>query len=53
MALEVNEEEAAKSPIGKKANEDFKAFSKIVGTWGTVSEKAYYDIIVPEYPLKG
>jgi TRAP-type mannitol/chloroaromatic compound transport system substrate-binding protein len=53
MALDVNEEEAAKSPIGKKVNEDFKAFAKLVGTWGTVSEKAYYDIIVPEYSLKG
>jgi TRAP-type mannitol/chloroaromatic compound transport system substrate-binding protein len=52
IAEEVNEEEASKSPVGKKANESFKKFAKIVGTWGTVSEKAYYDIIVPPYPLK-
>jgi len=52
LAGEVNEEEAAKSPIGKKVNEDFKAFAKVVGTWGIVSEKAYYDIIMPEYSLK-
>lgn len=52
IAEEVNEEEAAKSPIGKKVNESFKKFAKVVGTWGTVSEKAYYDIIAPPYPLK-
>jgi len=38
IAEEVNEEEAAKSPIGKKVNESFKKFAKVVGTWGTVSE---------------
>jgi TRAP-type mannitol/chloroaromatic compound transport system substrate-binding protein len=53
MASEVNEEEAAKSAIAKKVNEAFKKFAKVVGTWGTVSEKAYYDIIMPPYPLKG
>jgi hypothetical protein len=25
----------------------------VVGTWGSVSEKAYYDIIQPKFPLKG
>ena len=53
MAGEVNEEEAAKTPIAKKVNEAFKKFAKVVGTWGTVSEKAYYDIIVPPFSLKG
>ena len=53
LAEEVNAEEAAKSPQAKKVNEAFLKFSKVVGTWGTVSEKAYYDIIVPEYSLKG
>lgn len=53
MAEEVNEEEAAKTPIAKKVNESFKKFARIVGTWGTVSEKAYYNIIVPPFPLKG
>lgn len=53
MAAEVNEEEAAKTPIAKKVNEAFKKFAKVVGTWGTVSEKAYYNIIVPPFSLKG
>ena len=53
MAEEVLEEEAAKSPIAKKVNESFKKFQKVVGTWGTVSEKAYYDILQPKYPLEG
>ncbi len=52
LAEEVNEEEAAKSPIAKKVNESFKKFAKVVGTWGMISEKAYYDSIVPPYPLK-
>jgi TRAP-type mannitol/chloroaromatic compound transport system substrate-binding protein len=50
MAEEVREEEAAKSPIAKKVNESFKNFQKVVGTWGSVSEKAYYDIIAPQNP---
>jgi TRAP-type mannitol/chloroaromatic compound transport system substrate-binding protein len=42
MAVDVLEEEAAKSPMAKKVNESFKNFQKVVGTWGTVSEKAYF-----------
>ena len=53
IAEEVNEEEANKSPMAKKVHESFKKIQKVVGTWGTVSEKAYYDVIVPPYPLKG
>jgi TRAP-type mannitol/chloroaromatic compound transport system substrate-binding protein len=53
MANEVLEEEAAKSPMAKKVNESFKKFQKVVGTWGTVSEKAYYEILQPDYPLQG
>ena len=53
MAEEVREEEAAKSPMAKKVNEAFKKFQKVVGTWGTVSEKAYYNTIQPKYNLKG
>ena len=53
MAVEVLEEEAAKSPMAKRVNESFKNFQKVVGTWGTVSEKAYYDILQPKYPLAG
>jgi TRAP-type mannitol/chloroaromatic compound transport system substrate-binding protein len=53
IAEEVREEEAAKSPMATKVNESFKKFQKVVGTWGTVSEKAYYDILQPKYPLAG
>ena len=53
MAAEVVEEEAAKSPMAKKVNESFQALQKVVGTWGSVSEKEYYNIIQPDYPLKG
>ena len=53
LADEVVEEEAAKDPQSKKVNEAFKAFQKIVGTWGAVSEKVYYDIIQKDFPLKG
>jgi TRAP-type mannitol/chloroaromatic compound transport system substrate-binding protein len=52
MAEEVREEEAAKSPIAKKVNESFKKFQKVVGTWGSASEKAYYDGIQPPYSFK-
>jgi TRAP-type mannitol/chloroaromatic compound transport system substrate-binding protein len=52
MAQEVVEEEAAKTPMATKVNISFKAFQKVAGTWGTVSEKAYYDIIQPKYALK-
>ena len=53
MAADVVMEEAAKSPMAKKVNESFKEFQKGVGTWGSVSEKEYYNIIQPNYPLKG
>lgn len=52
FAEEVREEEAAKSPMAKKVNEDFKKFQKVVGTWGSISEKAYYNDIVKKYSLK-
>ncbi len=50
LAKEVVEEEAAKSPMAKKVNESFKKFQKVVGDWGSISEKAYYDIIAPKNP---
>ena len=53
MAEEVVEEEAAKTPMAKKVNADFKKFAKVVGTWGSASEKAYYDILQPKYSFKG
>ena len=52
LAAEVLEEEAAKDPMSKKVNEAFKKFKKTVGVWGTISEKAYYDVIVEKYKLK-
>jgi len=53
LAEEVLEEEAAKSPMAKKVNESFKKFQKDVGTWGSISEKAYYNGILPKFSLKG
>jgi len=52
LAEEVREEEAAKSAIAAKVNESFKAFQKNVGTWGSISEKAYYNGIMPKFALK-
>ena len=39
-------EEAAKSPMAKKVSDSFKQFQKVVGSWGSVSEKAYYNNII-------
>lgn len=51
LAAEVLEEEAAKDPMSKKVHESFKKFKKVLGTWGTTSEKAYYSIIMEKYKL--
>ena len=48
LAEEVVEEQAAKTPMAKKVNESFKKFQKVVGSWGSISEKSYYDMIVPQ-----
>ncbi len=48
LAEEVLAEEAAKSPMAKKVNESFKSFQKVVGSWGSLSEKAYYNSILPK-----
>jgi TRAP-type mannitol/chloroaromatic compound transport system substrate-binding protein len=53
MAAEVVTEESEKTPIAKKVNESFQKIQVTVGTWGSVSEKEYYNIIQPDYPLKG
>ena len=37
LADEVVAEEAAKTPIATKVNDAFKAFQKVVGTWGTLA----------------
>jgi TRAP-type mannitol/chloroaromatic compound transport system substrate-binding protein len=47
LSVEVVEEEAAKSPMAKKVNASFKQFQQVVGSWGSISEKAYYDSIIP------
>ncbi len=52
LAEEVREEEAAKTPMAKKVNESFKKFQKVVGTWGSASEMAYYNTIQPPYAFK-
>jgi TRAP-type mannitol/chloroaromatic compound transport system substrate-binding protein len=53
LADEVLEEITAKDPMSKKVHESFKKIQKEVGTWGTISEKAYYNLIQPNFPLKG
>lgn len=45
LAEETIEEEANKDPMARKVHEAFKAFKAKLGPWGTVSEKAYYDLI--------
>jgi TRAP-type mannitol/chloroaromatic compound transport system substrate-binding protein len=52
LAEEVREEEAAKTAIAKRVNESFKKFQKVVGTWGSASEMAYYNTIQPPYAFK-
>ncbi len=52
LAAEVLEEEAAKDAMSTKVHEAFKNFKAQVGVWGSVSEKAYYDLIADKYALK-
>ena len=52
LAQEVLEEQAAKTPMATKVNNNFKKFQKQVGIWGQVSEKAYYDVIAQKFSLK-
>ncbi|MCD4669065.1 MAG: TRAP transporter substrate-binding protein [Actinomycetia bacterium] len=52
LAKEVVEEEAAKDPMARKVADSYKKFQKVVGTWGSTSEKAYYNIIQEKYSLK-
>ena len=53
LAKETLEEEAKKDAMAKKVHEAFKKFKKQVGVWGSVSERAYYDVIADKYALKG
>lgn len=52
LAVDVLEEEANKDPLARKVHDAFKKFKAQVGVWGSVSEKAYYDVIADEYKLK-
>ncbi|PIY24361.1 MAG: ABC transporter substrate-binding protein [Deltaproteobacteria bacterium CG_4_10_14_3_um_filter_51_14] len=52
LSVDIVEAEAAKDPMAKKVHEDFKAFQKVIGTWGAISERAYYNDIVEKYALK-
>lgn len=52
LATEVVQEEAAKSPMAKKVAESFANFQKVVGTWGSVSERAYFNVIQQAMSLK-
>ena len=53
LTVDVLAEESQKDALAKKVSGAFNKFQKIVGTWGSVSEKAYYNIIQPKYSLKG
>ena len=46
LADEVVEEQAAKTDMARKVNASFRKFQKVVGSWGSISEKAYYDSII-------
>lgn len=52
LAEEVLEEEAKKDKMSTKVNEAFKKFRNQIGPWGTVSEKAYYDLVAGKFKLK-
>ena len=52
LSEQVVAEEAAKDAMATKVNNSFQKFRKVIGTWGEVSEKAYYNDIQKSYPLK-
>jgi TRAP-type mannitol/chloroaromatic compound transport system substrate-binding protein len=53
LSEETLEEEAEKDAQSRKVHEAFKTFKKQVGTWGSVSEDAYYKVIADTYSLEG
>jgi TRAP-type mannitol/chloroaromatic compound transport system substrate-binding protein len=53
LSEETLEEEAEKDAQSRKVHEAFKTFKERVGTWGSVSEDAYYKVIADTYSLKG
>jgi TRAP-type mannitol/chloroaromatic compound transport system substrate-binding protein len=52
LAKETMEEEAEKDAASRKVHEAYKKFKAQVGTWGSVSENAYYNVIADKYKLK-
>lgn len=52
MADEVLEEEANKDPLSRKVHDAYKKFKAQVGVWGTIADKAYFDVIADKYKLK-
>jgi len=52
LSEEVVAEEAKKDAMSTKVNDSFQKFRKVIGPWGEVSEKAYYNDIEKDYPLK-
>ncbi len=52
LSAEVLNEATASDPLAKKIHTSFLKMQKQVGTWGTISEKAYYNLIAPKFPLK-
>ncbi len=52
LSDEVVAAEAAKDAMATKVNNSFQKFRKVIGTWGEISGKAYYNDIQKDYPLK-
>jgi TRAP-type mannitol/chloroaromatic compound transport system substrate-binding protein len=52
LSEQVVAEEAKKDAMSTKVNDSFQKFRKVIGPWGEVSEKAYYNDIEKDYPLK-
>jgi TRAP-type mannitol/chloroaromatic compound transport system substrate-binding protein len=45
LAVETNDEEAARSPIARKVHESYTKFQKYIGDWGRISEAPYQNFI--------
>jgi TRAP-type mannitol/chloroaromatic compound transport system substrate-binding protein len=52
LAKETLEEEAKKDAMSRKVHEAYKKFKAQVGTWGSISEDAYYNLLADKYKLK-
>ncbi len=45
LAIEVNDEEAGRSPIAKKVHASYTKFQSYIGDWGRISEAPYQNLI--------